>query len=88
VEVDLPSPSLQKLPLYARIGVPEVWRYDGERMTLYRPAGGDYEVAEVSAVLPGVTARDLTRFLDESRTQRRTLWLRGVREWARTLLTS
>jgi Uma2 family endonuclease len=88
VEVDITSPSLQKLPLYARVGVPEVWRYDGERMTIYRPAGGDYEVAEVSAVLPGVTVRDLTRFLEESRTQRRTLWLKGVREWAQTLAGS
>ena len=88
VEVDITSPSLQKLPLYARVGVPEVWRYDGERMTIYRPAGDDYEIAEVSGVLPGVAARDLTRFLGESATQRRTLWLKGVREWARSLAGS
>ena len=57
-----------------------MWRYDGERMTIYRPAGDDYETAEASAVLPGVKSRDLTRFLEESRAQRRTLRLRGVRE--------
>lgn len=85
IEVDITSPSLPKLPLYARVGVPEVWRYDGERVTLYRLAGAGYEAAEESAVLPGVTSRDLTRFLEESETQRRTLWLKGVREWARTL---
>lgn len=88
VEVDITSPSLAKLPLYARVGVPEVWRYDGERMTIYRLAGDDYEIAEASGVLAGVTGRDMTRFLDESRTQRRTLWLRVVREWARTLSSS
>lgn len=85
VEVDITSPSLPKLPLYARVGVPEVWRYDGERMTVYRLAADDYEAAEVSAVLPGVTRDDLTRFLAESRTQRRTVWLKGAREWARSL---
>jgi Uma2 family endonuclease len=88
VEVDITSPSLPKLPLYVRIGVPEVWRYDGERLTVYRLAGADYEIAEASGVLPGVTGRDLTCFLGESRTQRRTLWLRGVREWARLLTDS
>jgi Uma2 family endonuclease len=87
VEVDITSPSLPKLPLYARVGVPEVWRYDGERVAIYRP-GGDYEAAEESAVLPGVTSRDLTRLLEESGTQRRTLWLKGVREWARSLTGS
>lgn len=85
VEVDITSPSLPKLPLYARVGVPEVWRYDGELMTIYRLAGADYETADVSAVLPGVTSRDLTRLLEESRTQRRTLWLKVVREWARAI---
>jgi Uma2 family endonuclease len=88
VEVDITSPSLQKLPLYARAGVPEVWRYDGERMTIYRPGGGDYETVEGSAVLPGVTGRDLTRFLEESGTHRRTVWLKSVREWARSLTGS
>jgi Uma2 family endonuclease len=88
VEVDITSPSLQKLPLYARVGVPEVWRYDGERMTIFRLAGDGYVTAEESAVLPGVTGRDLIRLLNESVGQRRTLWLRGVREWARSLAGS
>ena len=85
VGVDITSPSLPKLPLYARVAVPEVWRYDGERMTVYSLTAGIYETAEVSAVLPGVTTHDLTRFLEESRAQRRTFWLKGVRAWARSL---
>lgn len=85
VEVDVTSPTLKKLPLYARAGVPEVWRYDGERLTIYRPSGDGYGAVEASAALPGVTGRDLTRFLEESVGQRRTVWLRGVREWARSL---
>ena len=34
IEIDITSPSLNKLPIYARMGVPEVWRYDGERMAI------------------------------------------------------
>jgi len=34
VEVDITSPSASKLPIYARLGVPEVWRHDGEAATI------------------------------------------------------
>ena len=27
IEIDITSPSLDKLPIYAQIGVPEIWRY-------------------------------------------------------------
>ena len=33
LEVDITSPSLNKLPIYARLGVTEVWRHDGERFS-------------------------------------------------------
>ena len=32
VEVDITHPSLDKLSIFATVGVPEVWRYDGERI--------------------------------------------------------
>jgi Uma2 family endonuclease len=35
IEVDITSPSLDRLPIYAHFGVPEVWRYDGERVIIY-----------------------------------------------------
>ncbi len=34
IEVDITSPSLNKLPIHAQIGVPEVWRYDGRSLTM------------------------------------------------------
>jgi Uma2 family endonuclease len=36
IAIDLAHPSLDKLPIYAVIGVPEVWRYDGQQMVIYR----------------------------------------------------
>ena len=35
IEVDITSPSLAKLPIYARIGVREIWRHDGERVSIF-----------------------------------------------------
>jgi Uma2 family endonuclease len=36
VEVDITSPSISKLPLFAEFGIPEVWRFDGERLSMLR----------------------------------------------------
>jgi Uma2 family endonuclease len=82
IEIDITSPSFSKLPIYAQMGVPEVWRYDGERMTILVLEGSDYVEATESIVLPPVTSTDLTRFVEQSKSTRRTDWLRGVREWA------
>jgi Uma2 family endonuclease len=90
VEVDITSPSLDKLPIYARLGVPEVWRHDGERLVVFltdeASAGGEgsyYAAAPESAFLPGATGDALTRLVAEGLTLDRRVWRRRVREWAR-----
>ncbi len=85
VEVDNTRASIDKLALFAAFGVPEVWRYDGERLEMRTLESGRYtEIAE-SRALPGVTAEALTRLLGERGDARLTDWLRAVREWALTL---
>ena len=86
IEVDITSPSLGKFPIYARLGVPEVWRYDGERLRIHQLTE-DTGYAEVrhSAVLPDLTAEVLTRFVGRSSTLDWLPWVREVRGWARDL---
>lgn len=40
IEVDITHPSLDKLPIYARFGMPEVWRYDGTTIEIDVLIGG------------------------------------------------
>lgn len=35
VEIDITSSSLNRMKIYAKLGVPEVWRYDGSRLFVY-----------------------------------------------------
>jgi Uma2 family endonuclease len=84
IEVDITRPLLDKLPLYAAVGVPEVWRYDGERVSILRPAEAQYVEAAHSPALPPLTSAVATRFLRDSTQMRSTVWLRRVREWAHT----
>ena len=83
IEIDITSPSFSKLPIYAQIGVPEVWRYDGERMTILVLEGSDYAERTESIVLPPVTSNFLTDFVEKSKSMKRTAWLEEVREWSR-----
>lgn len=83
IEVDVTSPSLDKFSVYARIGVPEVWRHDGEGLTFFGLEGGRYAAIPVSAVLPPLTAEVVSRFVRESTSAGSATWLRRVREWAR-----
>jgi len=83
IEIDITSPSFSKLPIYAQMGVPEVWRYDGERMTILVLEGSDYAETAESIVLPPVTSSVLTDFVEKSKTTTRTVLLKRVREWVR-----
>ena len=83
IEIDITSPSLSKFPIYARIGVPEVWRHDGERVAIFELQDKEYTEVTESTVLPPLAGRTLSRFVEESRTLGSAAWMRQVREWAR-----
>jgi Uma2 family endonuclease len=83
IEVDITSPSFDKFPIYARLGIHEVWRYDGTRAAIFLLEEGEYVEAGESVALPSLTSDVLTHFVEESTSLGSTDWLRRVREWAR-----
>ena len=79
IEIDITSPSLNKLPIYAALSIPEVWRYTRAGLTLYQLLQDGYAPTEVSGVLPGIRRQDLVHFLDTARTTtHRTTWFKAV----------
>lgn len=84
IEVDITRSSLNRFPIFAALGVPEVWRFDDARVTMYRLERGRYFEIETSLALPPLTASQSTVFLDESRREKSTVWVRRVREWVRS----
>lgn len=81
IEIDLTSPSLPKFPIFAQLGVPEVWRADGSQMHIFCLEGGQYVAHAESSILIGITAEVITRFVRESYTLDRLTWLHRVRGW-------
>ena len=83
IEIDITSPSLDKFPIYAQVGVSEVWRYDGNTLNLFVLEKGQYQSAPASTAFPLLTSGVANRFLATSVTYRSTDWLRQVRQWVR-----
>lgn len=83
IEIDITHSSLDKLPIFAQIGVPEVWRYDGKQMFIFKLEDEKYAELKESAVLLGLTTDIIMRFLTEGCYLESLTWLREVRAWAR-----
>jgi Uma2 family endonuclease len=85
IEVDITHPSLAKLPIYAAVGVIEVWRYDGYQVHMHLLINGQYEPTETSTVLSGVNNADINRFLELNDEMTRAAWIRHIQVWAQSL---
>lgn len=84
IEIDISNSSSQKMPIYAALGVPEVWRFDGERLEVYRfQSEGRYECGSASSIFPQVSMCELGRFLSEAAEVDGTTWAKSVRAWVR-----
>lgn len=83
IEIDVTSFSMNKLPLYASIDVPEVWRYEDAEIEILLLDGGSYRKSPESKCLSGIGAGTLTDLMRKSKILRRTEWLKQIREAAR-----
>jgi Uma2 family endonuclease len=88
LEVDNTVDSEPALPTYARIGVPEVWRFDAVDRTLWfgRLIGDHYEEVTRSVSLPRLTPPLVLEALDARRqAEDDNDWLDWLEPWARAL---
>jgi len=85
VEIDVHHDSRSKFPIYAALGVPEIWRYDGQEMTIYRLADEDaqeqYVAVDASSALPMLTATLLTEMIERMRKDGELSALLTFDEW-------
>jgi Uma2 family endonuclease len=81
VEVDISHPSLDKLPIYASLRVPEIWRHDGHVIQFFHLVGDRYMEADVSSVFQFLLADVLTGFVRKGKEQGIIPMIRAFREW-------
>src|SRR5437867_2674226 len=87
IEADISHPSVARFPIYAALGVAEIWHFENEQVKFFRlqRLKNKYIPVSHSVVLPGIAAEAVTRFVNESGSMKRPQWLRGVRQWIRSI---
>ena len=85
IEVDISPHDVAREPIYAALGVGEIWRYDGRRMIILRRTP-DAEYVEVgqSLSLPTFPIEDFNRFLQIGIQSRQHAAVEALREWLRS----
>ncbi len=86
VEVDITNESLSKFPIYAAFLVPEIWRYDGKQARIYHLVNESYLERDASLSFPFLTAKAMTEFLEQSKTEGQTPALAAFRQWVRAAM--
>ena len=64
IEVEISHSALDRMAIYARLGVPEVWRFDGESVSIHLlQADGGYRISQTSRCLPELPVQDMVPYL-------------------------
>jgi Uma2 family endonuclease len=85
IEVDLSPPGVARPPIYAALGVPEIWRYDGQRfVVLIRTPGGEYAESAISAAFPDLSIVQFNRLVKLGIRSGQSAAVTAMREWIRT----
>lgn len=84
IEIDITNPSLNKLAIYADLGVAELWRYTKNHVIFYRLAGESYEIVEDSELFPFLSPAVIEAALQTGLTIGSTTMRINFRQWVQT----
>ncbi|WP_066381889.1 Uma2 family endonuclease [Anabaena sp. CA = ATCC 33047] len=83
LEVEYSRSAIDKLKLYAAMGVPEFWRYNGSTFRIYTLVEGQYSEAEISLTFAPVPVREIPQFLVAAKQNGEVSTTRAFRAWVR-----
>jgi Uma2 family endonuclease len=87
LEVDITNPSDRRLPIYALLCVPEVWRYDGYVLEFLGLENGEYKPIEKSLAFPDLPAAIIVEYVQQRLILGESATLREFRKWIRANLS-
>jgi Uma2 family endonuclease len=84
VETEISRSAVQRMRIYAALGVPEVWRWRKNGLTAYSLGqDGKYVERDFSLNLPQLRVKDLEPFLEFQAAADESEWIRKFRAWVR-----
>jgi Uma2 family endonuclease len=87
IEVEITKSSLNRLGVYGALRVPEIWRFDGRKLSiLERQDDGTYLSINTSAAFSWISIEEMTNFLVDEDTRDETQWARKLRAWIQAVV--
>jgi Uma2 family endonuclease len=84
IEVDVSRSWLDRVAVYAGLGVPEVWSFDGQTFRVYHlHPDGTYQVANRSLSFPALPLAEFAQFLQQTAGLNDTALVDPLCEWVR-----
>ncbi len=85
LEVEYSKPKVDKLSLYAAMGIPEFWRYNGTVLRIYVLSEGQYTEVETSPTFSSVLVKQIPKFIIQAKKDGQMSTIRAFRNWVREL---
>lgn len=83
LEIDVTHKSLDRFPIYARLGVPEIWRYEKAQIKIYQLQGNGYVETNTSLVFPLTLIQQIIPFIQQHQAAGKKSMRRAFRDWVR-----
>jgi Uma2 family endonuclease len=89
IEVDITSSSINRMLIYAAFGVPEVWQWHDEQLTVFAlGADANYSKLDSSRALPGFPVKQVAEFILQRKFSDELTFIDEFRGWCRALKKS
>lgn len=86
IEIDITSRSIPRQPIYAALGVPELWRFDGRSIQVLKlGADGQYVAIARSELFPFLPLEAFGQFVSRMLDEDQTAVVIEFQEWVREL---
>ena len=83
IEVEVSQSSVKKAPIYAALGVRELWRYDGQILRIFELVDGEYQSREGSVCFPNFPVAKAEEVIQQIGEIDDTTFKRSFRRWVR-----
>ena len=84
IEIDITSSSLDRFSIYADSRIPELWRYNGQLLTIHVLQGNQYDLSDRSIALPLLQAEAVMKILELRSTIGENSLVKQLRQWVRS----
>ncbi len=84
IEIDTTNSSIDKMAVYAELRVPEVWRFEDDKLIINILTNTGYVESENSLAFPSFLVKELVRFMHLDSQKGENARMREFREWVRS----